>query len=169
MPFGLRPTVNSVVLGCRDDLEVSRIVALKPFHESHAHPSSEVGIFTVGFLSPPPARVSEDVNVGRPEGQPCVYAPVALPDRFMVLGAGFLRDHCCHPVHEIDTPGCGQANSLRKDRRNPGSRYAVQALVPPVMLGDVQSLDGRSIVHHLRDLLLQRHPGNQVLQTRFNR
>ena len=44
----------------------------------------------------------------------------------------------------------------------PGARDAVQALVPPVVRRNAEALDGGRIVHHLRDLFLERHARESV-------
>ena len=41
--------------------------------------------------------------------------------------------------------------------------HAVQALVPPVVRGHAEAVDGRRVVHHLPDLLFERHAGDEVL------
>ena len=43
-----------------------------------------------------------------------------------------------------------------------GRGDAVQALVPPIVLAHAQAVDGRRVIHQLRDLFLERHARNEV-------
>ncbi len=108
--FRLRPAVNRKVLGCGNNFEITGIISLQALHKSDSHPGSQVRIFAVGLLPPAPARVAENIDVWRPKGQPFVNPPLVMPEKFMMLGAGFIRDDCRHTKHEIGVPGGGQAN-----------------------------------------------------------
>ena len=67
MARGLGAAVHGEVLGRGDDAVVLRIVALHAGDEGDAHARGEERIFAVGFLAAAPARIAEDVDVGRPE------------------------------------------------------------------------------------------------------
>ena len=64
---------------------------------TYSLPSSEVryGILAVGLVTPAPARVAENIHVGRPESQTLVDVAVAVPARRVVLRArlrgGYIR------------------------------------------------------------------------------
>ncbi len=64
VPIQLRAAVDGIVLGCGDQLQVDRIIALQAFDKHHAHLGGEVGIFAVGLLSPSPSWIAKDVNIG---------------------------------------------------------------------------------------------------------
>ena len=84
---------------------------------------------------------------------------------FVVLGTRLVGDGGGDLAHQRLVEGGGHADRLREDRRRAGSRDTVEALVPPVVGGDAEPLDGRGGVHELRDLLLHRHSGDQVCRT----
>ena len=69
---GFGAAVDGVVLGGGDGAEVFGIVALDAFDEGCAEAGGEEGIFAVGFLAAAPARIAEDVDVGRPDGEAVV-------------------------------------------------------------------------------------------------
>jgi len=87
---------------------------------------------------------------------------VALADGGVMLGAGLVGDGDGGTVDQIEVEGGGHPDRLRENGGNPRASHAVQALVPPVVGGDAQPLDGRSAMHHLRHFFVERHTGNQV-------
>src|SRR5689334_6537478 len=88
----------------------------------------------------------------------------ALPIyELVVLGARFIGDGGSDAKVQAGVPGRRQADRLRKDRRAPGAADTVEALVPPIVSGDAEPVDGRRIVHHLPDFFFERHAGDQVV------
>src|SRR5580698_10025651 len=85
---GLGAAVDGVVLGRGDGFEVLRIIALDAFDESYAHARGEEGIFAVGLLAAAPARIAEDVDVGRPDGEAVVAVVIVVADGVVIFGAG---------------------------------------------------------------------------------
>ena len=83
----------------------------------------------------------------------------------VVFGARFGGDGLAHAMHKLRVPGGGHADDLREIRGVSGEGDAVQALVPPVILGHAQARDGRSVVAHLRDLFLQGHATDKIVDT----
>ncbi len=76
--FHLRPAVDGIMLGRGDGLEEIRIVPLQALDERDAQAAGEVGVFAVGLLAAAPARIAENVDVGRPEIQPGVDGAVVV-------------------------------------------------------------------------------------------
>src|SRR6185437_6442206 len=114
-----------------------------------------------------PARVTEDVDVARPEGQPLVHAAVALAQVLVVLGARLVGDRLADPAQAVHVERRRQRDRLREDRGDAGARDAVQALVPPVVGGDAEAGDGGRLVHHLPRLLFQRQTRQEVVEARL--
>lgn len=79
MPEPLGAGVDREVLCARGRLVV-RSVALQALDKADAQARGQAGILAVGLVSPAPARVAEDVDVGRPEGESLVDVPVAQPE-----------------------------------------------------------------------------------------
>ena len=165
VPQRLGPGVHRVVLGARGHLEVLRVVALEALDERHAHPGRQVRVLAVGLLAPAPARVAEDVDVRRPTRQAEVLLEEVLAARRVVLGAGLVGDRRRDPAHQRNVERRAQADRLREDRRQPRTRHAVEALVPPVVLRHAQPFDRGRLVPHLADLFLDRHPPDQIVRT----
>ena len=46
--------------------------SLQAAYHCHTHLPCEVRIFSVSFLSPSPARITEDVDIGCPHGEPLI-------------------------------------------------------------------------------------------------
>src|SRR5262249_17503394 len=78
MALGLRSAVNGIVLWRCYNFEVFRIPSLKPFDELHSHARRQIRIFAVGFLAAAPTRITKDVDVRAPEGQPLVSPAIAF-------------------------------------------------------------------------------------------
>src|SRR6185503_3603880 len=69
VPQRFRPAVHRVMLARGHRAKMLEIVALYSSDESNTHAAGQEWIFSVGLLSPSPARITEDVDVWRPEGQ----------------------------------------------------------------------------------------------------
>ncbi len=82
----LRAAVNGVVLGSGDGFQEMRVIALKTGHEGNTETAGEEGIFAVSFLATAPARISEDVDIRRPEGEAEVAAGVVMKKGVVVFG-----------------------------------------------------------------------------------
>jgi hypothetical protein len=74
------------MLGCCHGFEVQRIIPLHPFDEFNAEAGSQVCVLAKRFLTAPPTRVAEDVDVRRPEGESGIQARVAAALRILILG-----------------------------------------------------------------------------------
>ena len=163
VPQGLRAGVHGKVLGAGRRLEVLFVVALQALDKAHAQARGEIGVLAVGLVAAAPARVAEDVDVRRPEGQPLVDVAVALAHALVVLGAALGGDDGADLLHKVCVEHGGHGDGLREHGGRARARHAVQRLVPPVIGGYAQPLDGRGCVDHLAGLFLQRHAGDQVL------
>ena len=69
---------------------------------------------------------------------------------FVVLGAGFDGDDFADLAEKGTVEGSGVADGLREERRVAGAGDAVEALVPPVVGGDVEAGDAGGGVDELR-------------------
>ena len=74
----LRSAVHGEVLRRGNREVVLRIVALQSGHVGNTHAAGEERIFAVGLLPAAPARIAEDVQIGRPEIQASHDAGVAF-------------------------------------------------------------------------------------------
>ena len=72
-------------------------------------------------------------------------------------------------MHEGRIPGGRHADHLWKLRRVAGKGDAMQPFVPPIVLRNAQSRDGRRMVAHLLHLLFERQPSNQIVDAPVNR
>ena len=143
--------VDGVVLGSGDDFEIFRIVALEAGDEGYAEAGGEEGIFAVGFLAASPAGIAENIYIGRPESETVVAAGVVVCDGVVVFGTGFGGDDVGDGVEKIGVPGGGEADGLRENGGDAGTGDAVEAFVPPIVGGDLQTRDGGGDVLHLGD------------------
>jgi len=161
VPGRLRPTVDGEMLRRGNGKVVLRVISLQPGHEGHRQPAAQVGIFAVGLLPPPPARVAEDVDVGRPEIQAFENVGMTIRLGLDVLDPAFDANDIRHIVNGCRIECRGQPDRLRKFRCTvPGN--AVEGLAPPVIGGYSEPLDRASLIDQLRGLLLQGHPVNEV-------
>ena len=132
---GLGAGVDGVVLGGGDDLEVVGVVALEAFDEGDAEAAGEEGVFAVGLLTAAPARVAEDVDVGRPDREAEVDGVDVVAEGFAVFGAGLGGDGGGDAAEQGRVPGGGHADGLREHGGVAGAGDAVEAFVPPVVGG----------------------------------
>jgi len=153
----LGSTVDGIVLGCGDKLQVFRVGTLQAAHERDAKTGGQVGAFAIGFLSAAPAGIAKNIDVGRPWSESEVLPPVVLPQGLMMLGAGFVGNDFRRAGDQLDVESGGHADGLGKDGRAPGASHAVQAFVPPIISRDIEPWNGRRLVEHLRDLFRQSH------------
>ncbi len=158
-------TVNGVMLGSGNGFEIVRIVALQAGDEGYAEASREERIFTVGFLAASPARITEDIYVGRPESETVIAAEVVVGDGVVVFGASFGGNNVGDGVKEIGVPGGGETDGLREDGGDAGASYAVEAFVPPVVGGNLETRDGGSDVLHLGNFFFDGEAGDEVGDT----
>jgi len=154
---GFRTAMDREMLGRRDHERQVRIVPLHALDKGDADPRCQIGIFAIGFLTPAPARIAEDVDVGRPaveagadpsemSGLPpqCVQRADLCPD-----GGGDLMD-------QRRVEGSGEADRLREIGRGHRADRPVKGFGPPIIGGYAEPRNGRRDVQKLRDLLVQR-------------
>src|SRR5271170_2548622 len=153
MARGLGAAMDGVVLGGGDGLEVLGVVALQALDELDGHSAGEERVFAVGFHAASPARVAKEIDVGGPEGETLIDVALAEADEFVVLGAGFIGDGGGYAEDKVAVPSGGESDGLGKHRGATGAGDAVEALVPPVVGGDIETRDGGRIVHELGDFL----------------
>src|ERR1039458_2229578 len=67
-------------------LEIMRVIALKAPDKGYSHAACQVWIFSVGLLPPSPARIAENIDIGRPERQTGKDAVVIMPKSIVVFG-----------------------------------------------------------------------------------
>ena len=167
MPQCLRSGVNREMLGAGRRPQVSAVVASIPALNSLDEPDAEPGcqerILAVGLMSSAPSGIAENIHIGRPEGQSLVDVPVIVCRLRIVFRASLPRDAGADFLHQILVKSCRQANGLREHGCGSGPGNAMQRFVPPVILRNIQSRNGRRVIAQLRGLFLQRHSGYQLL------
>lgn len=150
------------MLGRGDRAWVVEILALQAADKAHRHLPGEKRILAVGFHATAPARVAENVDIGRPDGQTGIALMVLARTAGLVeLGARFGGHHRAHLLHQAGIPARRQADRLRKHRGVAVARDAVQAFAPPLVGGDAQARNRRGIVHGLRHLFFAAHLRDQ--------
>src|SRR5579862_3692095 len=160
---GFGAAVDGVVLGSGDGAQVVGVVALDAFDECGSETGGKEGVFAVGFLPAAPARIAEDVDVWRPDGEAVEAVVHVVADSVVVLGAGFDGDDVADAADQGSVPGGGIANGLGKHGGESGARDAVEAFVPPVVGGDVEAGNGGGAIKGLRDFFFEGEAGDQVV------
>ncbi len=158
---GFGAGVHVEVLGRGDDAEEVGVGALHAGDEGDGHAAGEEWVFAVGLLAAAPARVAEDVDVGRPVGEAEELLVPVVADGVVVLGARFGGDDLGFVVDERRVPGGGHADDLREVGGGAGEGVAVQAFVPPEVGGHAEARDGGRVVAHLLDFFFERHAGDE--------
>ncbi len=168
---GLGARVDDEVFRCRHALEIVWIVALDAVDEGDGHMTGQGRIFAIGFLAAAPARVTEDVDIGRPVVDPVIAVGARRIARQggIVVGAAFGGDGVADLSHQGCVPCRRHADRLWINRCMTGTGDAVQHFVPPGIAFQAQARNGRGIILHLCGLFLQRHARHQVFCARFGR
>ena len=117
----------------------------------------QIRIFAVSLMSSAPSRITENIDIGRPEGQPFVYISVIVFCICIILCTSFLGGYIRNLLSQFCIKHSRQTDSLRKHCGYARTRQTVKSLVPPVVCRNAQPFYGRSIVSELRSLLLHRH------------
>jgi hypothetical protein len=104
--------------------------------------AGQVRILAIGLLSPAPARIAEDIDIGGPDGQALIAAVILVGADTVELGARLGRDRIADTVEQIGIPGRSQTDGLRENGRLTDPRDAVQALIPPVLAGNAVARNG---------------------------
>src|SRR5205085_6863875 len=112
----------------------------------------EVRVLAVGLLAAAPARVAEDVDVRRPEGEALVARALAPPRELVVLGPRLVADRGRDVAHEGRVERRRHPDGLGEHGGRARAGHAVEAFVPPLVGGYPEAGDGRRVVHELRDL-----------------
>src|SRR5213593_1922864 len=86
-----------------------------------------------------------------------------------MLGASFGRNHVSNLKHQISIPGGGEADGLWEHRGVTRTSNSVQSLVPPFIVRNTQTVDSGRTIHHLRDLFLERHARNEIVDAFVDR
>src|ERR1700749_2033164 len=123
-----------------------------------------MGILAVGLLSPPPARIPEYVDVGRPEVETFEDIRVTIRLGEGMFDATFDADHARHVMDGRGIESGGQSHGLRK-LRGAVSSHAMKRLAPPVVCGNTETGYRTCLVDQLRRLLFQGHPLDEVCRT----
>ena len=163
MAGAFRPGMHGKVLGTGVRLQHFGIgIALEAPHDRHTELAGQVRIFAVGFHSAAPARVAENVDIGRPEGKPLVLALLARFPGEPVLDPGFVGDGREHGLDLVGVERGGHTDGLREHRGAAVAAHAVERLVPPVVGGNAQTRDGGGIEFDKGHLLFQGQLRQQI-------
>ena len=131
---------------------------MKPLNICHAQSRSQHRILPVGLMSPSPARIAEDIDIGSPEGQSLINIMIFMLLRLLILGATLHCDRLTDLLQQLRIKGCSQTDRLWKHGRPAGSCHSMQRLIPPIIRRNSQSRDRRSIISQLGCRLLHCHP-----------
>ena len=162
--------VHGEMLGRGDHLGAIRVGPLHAFDEGHAHARGEERVLAIGFLATAPARVAENVEVGRPGVEPgadAAQAPGLACQR--VQTAHFGADRRGDALDQRRIEAGAQPDRLGEVGGGQRAQRAVQRFGPPVVARDAEPGDRRCHVEQLRQFLGQRHPRHQSLGLRGGR
>ena len=163
--------MHGEMLNRRHGLQVVRVVSLQATHKGYAVASRQKRIFAVGFLSTTPAWITENIDIGRPDGQPAKFLGTAptFSNGLVVLGTSLGGNGIGHALDEFGIPCRSETDGLRKYGGDAISRHAVQRLVPPIILGDVETGNGRARHHQLGDFFFHGEAADQIVHALCDR
>ena len=158
--------MHGKVLGAGGGLEHFPI-ALQALHIGNAEAGGQIGILAVGLMAAAPAGITENIDVGRPEGEALVDISVAMGNGSVVLGAALGGGYIAQFLDQLGIKGGGDADGLREAGGHACTGHAVKGFVPPVVSRNTQTIDGRSIKAKLACHLFHCHLRNQRFSLLF--
>ena len=157
----LRPGMHREMLGTGGRFQIFSLSipgsSLQALHIGHAHAGGQIRVLSIGFMSPPPSGIPENIHIRGPEGEALVNIPVMMLCVFVVFGASFRRHRISDGAEQLLVKGGRHSDGLREAGCHTCPRHAVKRLVPPVISRNPQPGDRGRIVPKLGGLLLQRH------------
>src|SRR3546814_13239454 len=129
--------------------------------------SDLVRILAQRLLPPAPARIAEDVDVGRPERQPVIAVVIPLALRLVVFGAALGRDHLALGVEQRAIVGRGHADRLRADGPLTGPLDAVHPFVPIIVAPTADPPQPRPPFLPLPVFFGSRHPAHTTRSAQY--
>ena len=160
--------MHDKVLGASRHLQMKTILSLQSGNILTRQHARQERVLTESLLTPSPSGIPEEIDVGRPEGQADILAPVARTDGPVMLCPGLIRDRRRHLPHQFPVKGRRHEDDLREYRRLAGSGNSMEALIPPVVFGYPEALYGRTLVAQLADLFFSRHLANELAEAQFH-
>ena len=130
-------------------------LSLQAVDYSQSHAFCQIGVFAVGLLSASPARITEDVDVRRPERQTLIALDSTVLLGFLVFGTCLVADCRENLIDQLVVPRCRHHGGNGEYGGEAVSPYAVQGFAPPLELGDAQPWYGWRRVHHQLRLLFE--------------
>src|SRR5574344_176069 len=153
-----RSGVNGIMFCTRCNLQMVRVGALQSFYKGSAHARSEVGVLAVCFLSASPARITEYVDVRRPE---CKAAVLGCRKtgflRLVPFCARFSRNDVGFLLSKLVIERSCKSDCLRENGCLTLACHAMQTFAPPVVRRNAHFLNFHAFVQHERYLFLKRH------------
>ena len=111
MAIPFRSTMNGKVLGAGKEFAVLAVGrSLESAHHSQSHARCEIRVFAIGFLSTPPTRVAEDVDIRCPERQALIHLHYSAFGRQGSLGTGFIAHRRINLVDKCIIEGSSHAH-----------------------------------------------------------
>ena len=160
VPLRLGAGVDRKMLGAGGGFQVFP-VSLQAPDIGLAQLGGQGGVLAIGLMAPAPAGVTENIDVGGPEGQTLIDIPVSLFGQGVVLGPALGGGDVSKALHHIRVKGRCHADGLGEAGGDASPGHAVKGLVPPVVFRDVQAVQGRSVIAQLGGCFQHIHLGNQ--------
>ena len=145
MPLGLGAGMDGKMLGAGSGFQVFPLTLQAP-DIGKPQLRGEIRVFAIGLMAAPPAGIAENVDVGRPEGQPLIDVPVALLGEGIILGAAFGGGNLAQMLHFVLVKGGGHGNGLGERGGYTGASHTMEGFVPPVVFGNMQTVEGGGII-----------------------
>lgn len=151
MPIRLRTGMYCKMFAAGCSLQIFA-ASLQAFDKTYSEPGSQVRIFSIGFMSASPARITENIDIRRPDRKTFVDIAVAVLCKFVMLCALLGRNNLRRTLYRILIEHGRKRNCLREHGRHAGACRTVQTLVPPVIRRNTEPLNRGCIVDQLCSL-----------------
>ena len=146
-------------------------VSLQSTHHSITHHTGQIGVLTVGLLSPAPSRITEDVDIRRPYRQTAHLhiLTAQVIEAVVILCTKLRRSNIETLVQQDRVERRRHRHRLREHRDIAHIGSPMQGLAPPEELLDAQARNGGTLVEHQLGFLFQGETTTQIDGTLMGR
>ena len=140
-------------------------MSLKSFDITHAHTGGQIGILSEGFMSASPSGITENIDIGRPEGQSLINIRIIIFLLHVEFGTSLCGYCFCHFLCQILIERSGKSDRLWKYGSCSGSCHTVKRFIPPVVCLDSKTFNCRCLIKCLLHFFFQRHLRHKFFRT----
>ena len=135
--FFLRAGMYCKMLGTRCRAQIFSL-SLQTFDICNTQYCNQCRVFSISLMSTPPAGIPEEIDIGRPKCNSFINITVFMFFIFIIFGSRLRRNGNSYPLQQFFFKSCSKPDCLWKNSCCTRSCNTMQALIPPVILRNIQ-------------------------------